>query len=104
MIKMAEERVVSKGYIKLLAIETGHVISTILLEKNANTWHDIDDFIKLCGHRKNIVIYVMHVRSEERITYKDYQKVFPNIHWFDYIEDLAKRKHGTIIDYREPMD
>lgn len=101
---MAEERVVSKGYIKLLAIKIDHIETKILLEENANTWHDIDNFIRLCGHRKNIVIYVMHIRSEVRLTYKDYQKIMRNIHWFDYMGDLIRRKHGTIIDYREPMD
>ena len=100
---MAEERVVSKGYIKLLAIKIDHIETKILLEKNANTWHDIDNFIRLCGHMKSTIVYVIHMRYEEKLMYKDYQKIFPNIHWFDYMGDLIRRKHGAIINYREPI-
>ena len=33
---MAEERVVSSGYVKLLAIDTSHINTRILIERNAD--------------------------------------------------------------------
>ena len=53
---------------------------------------------------KNVIIYVIHMNYNEKLMYKDYQKIFPNIHWFDYMEDLLGKKQGKIINYREPMD
>ena len=101
---MAEERVVSSRYVKLLAIDTSHINTRILIERNADNWHDVDDFMRICGHMKDVIIYVIHMNYEEKLTYKDYQKIFPNIHWFDYMEDLLGKKQGKIINYREPMD
>ena len=60
--------------------------------------------MRICGHMKNVIIYVIHMNYNEKLMYKDYQKIFPNIHWFDYMEDLLGKKQGKIINYREPMD
>lgn len=88
---MVEGRVISSGYVKLLAIDTSHINTRILIERNADNWHDVDDFMRICGHMKNVIIYVILMNYDEKLMYKDYQKIFPNIHWFDYMEDLLEK-------------
>ena len=47
---METDKVVSEGYIKLLALSVGHIETEIVREKNTNNQEDIDAF------RENTVI------------------------------------------------
>ena len=41
---MYEDKVVSNGYIKLLALSVGHLETEIIMEQNTNSQQDIDSF------------------------------------------------------------
>ena len=51
---MYEDRVVSNGYIKLLALNIGHLETEIIMERNTNSQHDIDFFKEKYGGIKSV--------------------------------------------------
>ena len=65
---MVEAKVVSSGYIKLLALSISHLGTEIIMEKNTNCQHDIDSFKEKYGGIKNILIFVMHMDYDNDIT------------------------------------
>lgn len=94
---MAEEKVVSSGYIKLLALYIGHLETEIIMERNTNSQNDIDSFKEKYNGDKNIIIFVIHMDYDDNIKFSDYQKVRKEIHCFDYLRDIVTEKNGQII-------
>ncbi len=92
------EKIVDKGYIKLIAIDVGHLESTIADEKNTNLQSDIDNFKEKYSNCPWIKCFVFHILDDCQITFSDYQKVIKNIHMFDYMRDLLKNKHANVLE------
>lgn len=95
---MYQEKVVSHGYIKLLALNIGHLETEIIMERNTNNQHDIDCFKDKYGNEKNIIIFVIHMDYDNDIMFSDYQKVCEDIHCFDYLRNLMSNKNGRMIE------
>ena len=92
-----EEQIVRNGYIKLLALDIGHLETTILMEKNTNISKDLDDFKSKYGSLQSVIIFVIHMNYDNDLKFCDYKKVCENIHPFDYVIDLVTKKNGDII-------
>ena len=95
---MYEDKVVSNGYIKLLALSIGHLETEIIMERNTNSQHDINVFKTKYGNIKSVIIFIIHMDYREDIIFHDYQKIFTNIHCFDYLRDIVTKKNGKIIE------
>lgn len=92
------KKIVDKGYIKLLAIDVGHLESTIADEKNTNLQGDIDNFKEKYVNCPWIKWFVFHILDDCQIMFSDYQKIRENIHMFDYMRDLLKNKHTNVLE------
>lgn len=96
---MYQEKVVTNGYIKLLALSISHLETEIIMERNTNSQQDIDSFKEKYGGIKNILIFVIHMEYEENdIMFSDYQKICENIHCYDYMRDLMMKKSGKMLE------
>ena len=95
---MYEDRVVSNGYIKLLALNIGHLETEIIMERNTNSQHDIDSFKEKYGNIKSVIIFVIHMDYDNDIMFEDYKKVCEDIHCFDYLRNLLTKKNGKMIE------
>ena len=95
---MYESKVVSKGYIKLLALSIGHLETEIIMERNTNSQRDIDAFKEKYGNIKSVIIFIIHMDYDSDIMFFDYQKVCENIHCFDYLRNLLTKKNGKMIE------
>ena len=96
---MTQEKVVTNGYIKLLALSISHLETEIIMERNTNNQQDIDSFKEKYGGIKNILIFVMHMEFEENdIMFSDYKKINKNIHCYDYMRDLLTNKSGKMLE------
>lgn len=93
-----QKKVVNQGYIKLIAINVGHLESTIEDEKNTNSQDDINQFKEKYSNCPWIKCFVLHVLDGYDIMFADYQKVRKNIHMFDYLRDLVKSKRANVIE------
>lgn len=92
-----QKKLVQNGYIKLIAINVGHLESTIEDEKNTNSQEDIDNFKEKYSNCPWIKCFVFHILDDCKIMFSDYQKVRKNIHMFDYLRDLLKSKRANVI-------
>ena len=90
-------KVVKEGYIKLLALDIGHLETTIIMESNTNYQYDIDEFKEVYGCMKNVVIFIIHMNWNNDIKFNNYQHICQHIHPFDYVKDLITKKNGRII-------
>ena len=95
---MFEEKVVTHGYIKLLALSIGHLETEIIMERNTNSQYDIDVFKEKYGNIKSVIIFVIHMDFDKDIMFSDYQKVCDGIHCFDYLRNLLTKKNGKMIE------
>ena len=95
---MFEEKVVTHGYIKLLALSIGHLETEIIMERNTNSQYDIDVFKEKYGNIKSVIIFVIHMDFDKDIMFSDYQKVCNGIHCFDYLRNLLTKKNGKMIE------
>lgn len=96
---MSQGKVVSNGYIKLLALSISHLETEIIMERNTNSQQDIDSFKEKYGDIKNILIFIMHMEFEENdIMFSDYKKINKNIHCYDYMRDLLTNKSCKMLD------
>ena len=68
---MYEDRVVSNGYIKLLALNIGHLETEIIMERNTNSQHDIDSFKEKYGGIKSVIIFILHMDYENDIMFSN---------------------------------
>ena len=95
---MFEEKVVTHGYIKLLALSIGHLETEIIMERNTNSQYDIDVFKEKYGNIKSVIIFVIHMDFDKDIMFGDYQKVCEDIHCFDYLRNLMSKKNGKMLE------
>lgn len=95
---MFDEKVVSTGYIKLLALSIGHLETEIIMERNTNSQEDIEAFKQKYGNIKSVIIFIMHMDYDNDIMFADYQKVCEDIHCFDYLRNLVTKKNGKMIE------
>ena len=95
---MFEEKVVTHGYIKLLALSIGHLETEIIMERNTNSQYDIDVFKEKYGNIKSVIIFVIHMDFDKDIMFSDYQKVCDGIHCFDYLRNIITKKNGKMIE------
>lgn len=71
---MMDNKVVTDGYIKLLALSVSHLMTEIIMEKNTNNQEDIDAFREKYENIKGVIIFVIHMGYDNDIMFSDYQK------------------------------
>ena len=101
---MYEDKVVSNGYIKLLALSIGHLETEIIMERNTNSQHDIDSFKEKYGGIKSVIIFILHMDYENDIMFSDYQKISKKIHCFDYLRDIITNKGGEVLERNDVIN
>ena len=101
---METDKVVSEGYIKLLALSVGHIETEIVREKNTNNQEDIDAFREKYGNIKSIIIFIIHMNMYEDIVYDDYKKIDKDIHCFDYLRDIVTNKGGEVLERNDVIN
>ena len=101
---MEIDKVVSEGYIKLLALSVGHIETEIVREKNTNNQEDIDAFREKYGNIKTIIIFIIHMEACDDIVYDDYKKICKNIHCFDYLRDIVTNKGGEVLERNDVIN
>ena len=95
---METDKVVTDGYVKLLALSVSHLMTEIIMEKNTNCQEDIDAFREKYGNIKSVIIFIMHMDYDDDIMFADYQKVCKDIHCFDYLRNIITKKNGKVIE------
>ncbi len=93
-----QKKLVDKGYVKIIAINVGHLESTVEDEKNTNSQDDIDKFKEKYSNCPWIKCFVFHILDDYNIMFSDYQKIRKGIHMFDYVRDLVKSKRANVIE------
>ena len=101
---MVEGKVVSHGYIKLLALSIGHLETEIIMERNTNNQHDIDVFKEKYGNIKSVIIFVIHMDYDNDIMFDDYKKISKDIHCFDYLRDIVTNKDGEVLERNDVIN
>ena len=101
---MMDNKVVTDGYIKLLAFSVSHIMPEIIVEKNTNCQEDIDAFREKYGNIKSIIIFIIHMNKCEDIVYDDYRKIDKDIHCFDYLRDLVTNKGGEVLERNDVIN
>ena len=101
---MVEGKVVSHGYIKLLALSIGHLETEIIMERNTNSQHDIDAFKEKYANIKSVIIFVIHMDYDNDIMFEDYQKISKDIHCFDYLRDIVTNKDGEVLERNDVIN
>lgn len=101
---MVVEKVVTDGYIKLLALSVSHLMTEIIMEKNTNCQEDIDSFRNKYGNIKSIIIFIIHMNRCDDILYDDYKKIDKDIHCFDYLRDLVTNKNGEVLERNDVIN
>lgn len=98
------DKVVTEGYIKLLALSVSHLMTEIIMEKNTNCQDDIDAFREKYGNIKTIIIFIIHMDNCEDIVFDDYKKISKEIHCFDYLRDLVTNKGGEVLERNDVIN
>ena len=101
---MVSNKVVTDGYIKLLALSVSHLMTEIIMEKNTNSQEDIDAFREKYGNIKTIIIFIIHMNQCDDIVYDDYKKICKNIHCFDYLRDIVTNKGGEVLERNDVIN
>ena len=101
---MVADKVVTNGYIKLLALSVSHLMTEIIMEKNTNCQEDIDAFREKYGNIKSIIIFIIHMNKCNNIVYDDYKKIDKDIHCFDYLRDLVINKGGEVLERNDVVN
>lgn len=101
---MVSNKVVTNGYIKLLALSVGHLETEIVMEKNTNCQEDIDAFREKYGNIKTIIIFIIHMNQCDDIIYDDYKKISKDIHCFDYLRDIVTSKCGEVLERNDVIN
>ena len=101
---METDKVVTDGYIKLLALSVGHLETEIVMEKNTNSKEDIDAFREKYGNIKTIIIFIIHMNTCDDIIFDDYKKISENIHCFDYLRDIVTNKGGEVLERNDVIN
>ena len=101
---MVSNKVVTNGYIKLLALSVGHLETEIVMEKNTNCQEDIDAFREKYGNIKTIIIFIIHMETCDDIVFDDYKKISKDIHCFDYLRDIVTKKGGEVLERNDVIN
>ena len=101
---MVSNKVVTDGYIKLLALSVGHLETEIVMEKNTNCQEDIDAFREKYGNIKTIIIFIIHMETCDDIVFDDYKKISKDIHCFDYLRDIVTNKDGEVLERNDVIN
>ena len=101
---METNKVVTDGYVKLLALSVGHLETEIVMEKNTNSKEDIDAFREKYGNIKTIIIFIIHMETCDDIVFDDYKKISENIHCFDYLRDIVTNKGGEVLERNDVIN
>ena len=101
---MVANKVVTDGYIKLLALSVGHIETEIVREKNTNNQEDIDAFREKYGNIKTIIIFIIHMDNCDDIVYDEYKKICKDIHCFDYLRDIVTNKGGEVLERNDVIN
>ena len=101
---MMDNKVVTDGYIKLLALSVSHLMTEIIMEKNTNCQEDIDAFREKYGNIKTIIIFIIHMNQCDDIVYDDYKKISKDIHCFDYLRDIVTNKGGEVLERNDVIN
>ena len=101
---MVADKVVTDGYIKLLALSVSHLMTEIIMEKNTNCQEDIDAFREKYGNIKTIIIFVIHMNKCDDIVFDDYKKISKDIHCFDYLRDIVANKGGEVLERNDVIN
>ena len=101
---METNKVVTDGYVKLLALSVGHLETEIVMEKNTNSKEDIDAFREKYGNIKTIIIFIIHMNTCDDIIFDDYKKISKNIHCFDYLRDIVTNKGGEVLERNDVIN
>ena len=101
---MVADKVVTDGYIKLLALSVGHLETEIVMEKNTNSKEEIDAFREKYGNIKSIIIFIIYMNKCDDIVYDDYKKIDKDIHCFDYLRDLVTNKGGEVLERNDVVN
>ena len=101
---MIANKVVTDGYIKLLALSVSHLMTEIIMEKNTNCQEDIEAFREKYGNIKTIIIFIIHMNKCEDIVYDDYKKNSKDIHCFDYLRDIVTNKGGEVLERNDVIN
>lgn len=101
---MVTDKVVSDGYVKLLALSVGHLETEIIMEKNTNSKEDIDAFREKYGNIKTIIIFIIHMNTCDDIVFDDYKKISEDIHCFDYLRDIVTNKGGKVLERNDVIN
>ena len=91
------DKITSDGYIKMIAINIHDLESYIIDERNTNFLSDVKMFHDKYEHNPNVKCIYIHMDSKYDVNLVDYQKVYPQIHAFDYLRDLLRKKSGRLI-------
>ena len=101
---MGTDKVVTDGYIKLLALSVGHLETEIVMEQNTHRQEDIDAFRDKYGNIKTIIMFVIHMDYDDDIMFKDYRKINQHIHCFDYLRDIVTNKGGEVLERNDVVN
>lgn len=101
---MGTDKVVTTGYIKLLALSVGHLETEIVMEKNTNCQEDIDTFREKYGNIKTIIIFIIHMDYDSDIVFDDYKKINEHIHCFDYLRDIVTNKGAEVLERNDVVN
>ena len=101
---MVSDKVVSNGYIKLLALSVGHLETEIVMEQNTHRQEDIDAFRDKYGNIKTIIIFIIHMDYCDDIVFDDYKKINENIHCFDYLRDIVTNKGAEVLERNDVVN
>ena len=101
---MGTNKVVTDGYIKLLALSVSHLMTVIIMEKNTNCQDDIDACRENYGNIKSIIIFIIHMENCDDIVYEDYKKIDKGIHCFDYLRDIVTNKGGEVLERNDVIN
>ena len=101
---METDKVVTDGYIKLLALSVNHLMTEIIMEKNTNCQEDIDAFREKYGNIKTIIIFIIHMNKCGDIVFDDYKKISKDIHCFDYLRDIVTNKGGEVLERNDVVN
>ena len=99
-----DNKVVTDGYVKLLALSVSHLMTEIIMEKNTNCQEDVDAFREKYGNIKSIIIFIIHMNECEDIVYDDYKKIDKDIHCFDYLRDIITNKGGEVLERNDVIN
>ena len=95
---MVADKVVADGYIKLLALNIGHLETEIIMERNTNSQYDIDVFREKYENIKGVIIFVIHMYYDNDIMFSDYQKSMWRYSLFWLFTEFYEQENGKMVE------